>query len=537
MTPSVAVLGGGIGGLSAAHELVERGFDVTVYEASERLGGKARSIPIDRSEGAILGEHGFRFFPGFYRHVVDTMERIPYRDRSVADNLVPTSQSLLARATGEEVITPTTTPRTIGEWRAALQPPTAQGLSGRESAVLAERMVALLTSCEARREEDLEHRSWWEFVDADRLSASYRRLAAATQLLVALRPQDGSARTIGRIYVQLIRGQLDPRMDAERVLNGPTSTVWIEPWVDYLEDRGVEFVRESPVMRINCDRRRVTCVETARGEVCADYYVAAVPVEAMVDLLTPELRRGAPSLAHLDRLETGWMSGIQFYLGTDRPLVHGHQLYLDSPWALTAISQRQFWSEYNLPAAGDGDVEGVLSVIISDWDTPGERYDKPARECTPEEIKAETWAQLASHLNRGERRLADDDLVDWFLNPAIEETGEGLENREPLLVNTAGSLRYRPEAGTELGNLVVAADYVRTETDLASMEGANEAARRAVNAILDRSGVDVPRCELWELREPAVFEPLRAHDAIRYRLGLPHASEGACSPIRDALVP
>jgi len=28
--PSVAVLGGGVGGMSAAHELVERGFRVTV---------------------------------------------------------------------------------------------------------------------------------------------------------------------------------------------------------------------------------------------------------------------------------------------------------------------------------------------------------------------------------------------------------------------------------------------------------------------------------------------------------------------------
>lgn len=534
---SVAVLGGGIGGLSAAHELAERRFDVTVYEANERMGGKARSIPIDDSEGAILGEHGFRFFPGFYRHVTDTMARIPYRDRTVADNLVSTSESLLARATGEEVVARTATPRTVGEWREALQPPTSEGLPPREAAVLGERLLALLTSCDARREDDLEYRSWWEFVKADRLSPAYRKLAAVTQLLVALRPQDGSARTFGRIYLQLIRGQLDPGMDAERILNGPTSTVWIEPWVEYLEDLGVEFVRETRVTEIGCDRRRVTGVETTRGEVGADHYVAALPVEAMVELLTPDLKRGAPSLSHLGRLKTGWMTGIQFYLDTDRPLVHGHQLYLDSPWALTAISQGQFWSEYDLAEAGSGEVGGVLSVIISDWDSEGILDGKPARECSPEEIKAETWAQLRNHLNRDGTRLEDDDVVEWFLNPAIEETDEGVVNREPLLVNTAGSLRYRPEAATDLENLVLAADYVRTETDLASMEGANEAARRATNAILDRSGTDTPRCELWKLKEPTVFEPLRAHDAVRYRLGLPHASEGAWAPVREALVP
>jgi uncharacterized protein with NAD-binding domain and iron-sulfur cluster len=41
-----------------------------------------------RSREARLasGEHGFRFFPGFYRHVVDTMQRIPFGKGNVADN-------------------------------------------------------------------------------------------------------------------------------------------------------------------------------------------------------------------------------------------------------------------------------------------------------------------------------------------------------------------------------------------------------------------------------------------------------------------
>ena len=33
--------------------------------------------------------------------------------------------------------------------------------------------------------------------------------------------------------------------------------------------------------------------------------------------------------------------------------------------------------------------------------------------------------------------------------------------------------------------MFLAADYVRTNTDLTTMEGANEAARRAVNCIID----------------------------------------------------
>ncbi|HJR92349.1 MAG TPA: FAD-dependent oxidoreductase, partial [Acidimicrobiia bacterium] len=45
--PKVAVLGGGVAGMSAAHELVERGFRVAVFEKQPELcGGKARSIPV-----------------------------------------------------------------------------------------------------------------------------------------------------------------------------------------------------------------------------------------------------------------------------------------------------------------------------------------------------------------------------------------------------------------------------------------------------------------------------------------------------------
>src|SRR6266700_414517 len=62
LATQVAVLGGGVGGLTAAHELVERGFKVTVFEP-KALGGKARSIPVPGSGTGgrrdLPGEHGF----------------------------------------------------------------------------------------------------------------------------------------------------------------------------------------------------------------------------------------------------------------------------------------------------------------------------------------------------------------------------------------------------------------------------------------------------------------------------------------------
>ena len=121
-----------------------------------------------------------------------------------------------------------------------------------------------------------------------------------------------------------------------------------------------------------------------------------------------------------------------------------------------------------------------------------------------------------------------------------------LRNSEPLLVNLVDTWALRPEATTAIPNLFLASDYVRTHTDLATMEGANEAARRAVNGLLDAVKFDGPRCELWPLHEPEILAPWRLHDAARYQAGLPwddslvqvaaHAIRGA-SPLLEQARP
>ncbi|MGI8958888.1 MAG: hydroxysqualene dehydroxylase [Bryobacteraceae bacterium] len=537
MSIRVAILGGGVGGLSAAHELIERGFEVSVYEKQDVFGGKARSLFVPNTGTAgrkdLPGEHGFRFFPAFYRHLPDTMMRIPYPGNvSVFNNLVHATRIHVARAGKPPLILTARVPQNIDDWGLAFKELFGGiGVPDNEVLFFIDRLFALLTTCPERRMAEYEQIPWWTFIDANNRSTAYQTLLGKglTRSLVAVRAQEGSTRTAGYIFLQLVFGLLTYG-GFDRLLSGPTNEVWLTPWVAYLRQRGVEFQSGTAIKGFTASTNGVNAatVETngETREITADYYICAVPVEIMTGLVDSKLAALASSLANLSQLRIAWMNGIQFYLLKDVPLEFGHTLYADSPWAITSVSQRQFWTQANLANYGNGQVGGILSVDISDWETPGIIYGKPAMHCTAEEIKNEVWAQLKTHLNvSGAETVRDDNLMSWFLDPDVQfPNPSAVTNLEPLMINTAGSLQYRPEASTEIPNLFLASDYVKTYTDVACMEAANEAARRAVNGILDQSGSHARHASLWPLQEPEYFQPLIDYDRLRFHLGLPHAS-------------
>ena len=161
----VIVLGGGVAGLSAAHELVERGFEVEVYEKSAVVGGKARSVTkVGSGTGGrrdLPGEHGFRFFPGFYQHVTDTMRRIPFGTNlnGVLDNLVNAPESAAAQEGKPFFTFLTHQPKTIEDWQLILHDWFTQaelGISPADGAFFLDRLLDVMSMCNDRRLVELE---------------------------------------------------------------------------------------------------------------------------------------------------------------------------------------------------------------------------------------------------------------------------------------------------------------------------------------------------------------------------------------------
>ena len=316
----------------------------------------------------------------------------------------------------------------------------------------------------------------------------------------------------------------------------------------------MRYVKGAEIEEILYQNGRIAGVAVSqqgkRAVATGDYYIAALPIEKIAPLVSAGMLAADPALRNLRALAANveWMNGVQFYLHRNLPTAHGHVIHIDTEWALTSISQLQFWRDVPPEFFRDSEVHSVLSVDVSDWTAPGST-GRAAIDCSREEVVREAWSQLKRSMNSGEELLRDDDLHSWFLDPDITKDPARparLTNGEPLLVNLVDTWALRPEATTGIPNLFLASDYVRTYTDLATMEGANEAARRAVNGLLDAVNFGGSRCELWPLHEPEILQPWRLYDAARYKAGLPwdnslmqvaaHAIRGA-SPLLERARP
>jgi uncharacterized protein with NAD-binding domain and iron-sulfur cluster len=222
MQQRVAVLGAGVAGLTAAHELNEAGFHVTVYEARPIVGGKARSMTATQkdggSEGLIPGklpaEHGFRFFPPFYRHLFDTMSRIPIGDGpnqlSVLDNLRPTDAVLVVREGKPGVRFPTHiwNRSSARSWRLRLLDRhffSDNFLMDRTALnTLRHRLWTLAGASRERRYAEYEFQDWLTFVHGGSTATKddqlVRTVKAMTRTLVAAHADEMSVRTGGTFF-------------------------------------------------------------------------------------------------------------------------------------------------------------------------------------------------------------------------------------------------------------------------------------------------------------------------------------------------
>ena len=565
----IHIIGGGIGGMSAALHLgrlvaqrhLPHDTSITVYEASNRLGGKAASqFARIGGSGRWPGEHGFRFFPNFYRSIVDTLRYIPVTaehrakyginraepDLSVYDLLVSCPQAGVAmngnlvpfsRATGLTEFGS----NVVGFLRSF-------GLPNGDSVRFAAEVLRFLLMSHDRALVEYEHKTLRQlFADAD---DNLWRFLGSLRALSAMRSDAGSARTLLFTALQMM-ADFDTEFSlTDAILPGPTDWMMLEPWQAELIRLGVGFEFGHRLERLSfapatfgtAGQLKSFTVRRADGQAMDidvsggdAHVVLAVPYEAAYRVLSDAENR--PSV--FDRLLSEYpqgednlgmgsepMVGVQFWLSRREEVVRGHVLYPTLPWAMTSVSQGQFWRETFDRELDDlfeaSGLQSVWSTIISAWEQPGLDGHPPPSACTREQIAKQAFKQITSQLGRG---VKWSDVIGYHVDTDIAFSRDGAHCTTPLWVSPAGSFEARPPPDPGCRNFFIAADWARTETDVGSMESADEAARLAVAGIAAEAPFPVDSGALPRVRPmrfwPAV-DAMRETDRWLYHRGLPN---------------
>ncbi len=96
----VAVVGGGCAGLSTAVNLVDLGYQVTIFEASSQFGGRARMVMVENNAEMTMLDNGQHIMLGAYHETLKLLEKVDVIEEE-AFHRVPLKMHMLS-AMGKE---------------------------------------------------------------------------------------------------------------------------------------------------------------------------------------------------------------------------------------------------------------------------------------------------------------------------------------------------------------------------------------------------------------------------------------------------
>lgn len=479
-------------------------------------------------ERLMPGEHGYRYFPAFYRNLFDTMRRTPQlgpEDRetggSVYDHLVPTPEVGIGFAAPSPHIhhLPRRRARSFKELRSIAQTYLGDMKVTEHDLLLYQvQLLKFLTTCAERRRREYESLSWFDFLcgrapgdEACPYSDRARHyLMEIPRALVAMSADETDARTHGVMTAQLLLADLGDGETADMTLNGP-SQIWLRSWKRYLKRQGVSFftgriaglkldddelipVFDAPP--VPEERRRLG--NAAKDP--SDFYVLALPLAAAAGLVKncDEGLLGDPGGSDLARLrrfaddtgvgqdpvrdpQTGKpsdpdypcrdLAGVQFFFPKAIRVGEGHIYYADAEWGLSSISQLPYWRE----RMGRGKpFLGQVTVDLGNFYKEGRRdtaRGKTAWNSTAKEIAQATWEQVVEVLPEPRRKFLPKPVF-YSIDRGLEFGPEGAISRNltPFLINLPGQWRTRPGFIPEGGRHAYADDECAGRPPLAPRE-------------------------------------------------------------------
>jgi len=497
---SIAVFGAGIAGLSAAHELVQLGYSVSVYEATDKPGGFFRSSRL--SQDNMPSEYSWHGMGPWYHNTFDLLQKIPLNERGTIYDLA------LSRCVDFGIFPDSDKAEFYDERLRSI--PSMFRMSKWEFVKWSYLMLKTWTSNQRSQIKyaklnaaqtwkpllsDNAYKTWrscfgpwigsdWSKVSLHTAGDFFRKQLTTKPAHRHKADQDGPAWTQGA-------------GDGWLLFKGPSSECWFGPWVKYLEAKGVNFVYDKALTRLELDETNTVIGYCGAEKIQADVCVLAINPFIAADILsrTPDLERQEELRLFKPLTQDGPHTQVSFRLAFSEaiklPRKRTAVVVSDSEFNLTLFAEEQVWDKdvdlgRNIKSLWTG-----TSCISS---VPGKLFNKPVNSCTKEEfieeVKAQIFAcgalnELIKEANDG-RGLTDFPIVRVEVWHEWEFSSSGIKGRQPKWVNTTNTQAYTPTQKTPIANLFLAGAHTKTQAQVWSIEGAVESGRRAAKAIDNR---------------------------------------------------
>lgn len=465
MTAAVTIVGGGLAGMIAALELLERGCQVTIYEGSNRLGGKAGSNLVN----GVYEDHGFHIFPPWYVNLWRIIDRLGFRDNFVS---VPIFNQINA---GEfphfkqldNIASPKTFFRNL---ESGIMP-------------LADMFLFYYTAL------DLMSRSLGESNALDEISVNgfvhsrfYHNQHATLELQDLL--LKAASAPVSLFSAQTLQKMLKSWMEFPdpmySIAKGNLQEFFIQPIEKRIRELGGQIHLNTTLISLGVRDQKVTHLQIKEpgkeGFTTVDvtWLILAIQPKDIMTLLDSALFEIAPSMFSVKYLQAEPMAALNIYCKSKiEGIPREHVGLNDSKYQLSFIDVSQTWSGYS---------NTVLNVVSSDFIM---LKSLPPNEAT---------RAILDELRRYIPHLDHDNIERTCMQSHLEQ---------PLFMNYVSTELYRPSSAEPFGlqNLYLAGDYCHTDVNLATMEGATESGLTAAEAIRKAIGLAQP-VEIQKIKEP-----------------------------------
>ena len=512
----IIIFGGGISGLTLAHELIKKKFKILIIEKDNQLGGMARS---DTKRNLLPSEHSWRGYAPFYKNTFQIMKEIPYYNSNVFNNLsIPIEFYLLYdKEYGYK-----------------------SSLTVKDKIILYYLGINYLLS-DNRRE-------YYYSYNIEPFLKKYLSNDGYNYIINFITgPGYGMNKneiSMGHLFhfPVLSYGQEEkykhvhssnghsyehnPR-DGWHVMNGPTSDVWIDPWIKYLKEKGVEFLTNTELVKINYDKNNITFVEIKQNGIInqlnAKEYILSINPFNTLDILKNSKMQGLYN--NFKSLTDNTKSKqISFRIGINKeikyPIDNIAFVMNDSEFNITWYPQEKHWKQKPI-------VKSLWSGTIIDFEKKGKIFNKNAENLDNEKLKEEIIYQILR--SESFRKLIYDNNGFYVNKEDIEYIEIWYEwnfingKQEQIYkkwINNIYNEKFRPLQKTEYDNLFLSGSHTKTTINIWSMEGAVESGKITANYILDK--YNKPNIEHYTHGDPFYIKLIQYIDNILYKLYLPN---------------